>query len=340
MILRNGKEIQNGGKPYIVAELNSSHRGKTDQAKQMIDSAKACGCDAVKFQSWTAESLYCEEYYKYNPMAKRLASGVSLSRDQLFELSGYCKEVGIDFASTPYSKDEVDFLADVCRAPYIKVASMDIDNIPFLKYIAKKNIAIVLSTGMASIDEIETAVKTIETAGNENICILHCVSVYPVEPANVNLRNMVMLKEHFPECTVGYSDHTAGSEVACAAVALGAGLIEKHFTLDNRKIGWDNQMATEPDVMQELVNRCQNVYVSLGSYDRVLSEDELTQRSKMRRSLVAARNLTAGETITANDMDAKRPGDGISVEDYEQLIGKKLKTDVTKDFLLRPEFFE
>ncbi|MCF2656987.1 N-acetylneuraminate synthase family protein [Lacrimispora saccharolytica] len=321
-------------KPYIVAELNSSHRGKVEIAKRMIDAAKECGCDAVKFQSWTPESLYCKTYYDQNPISKRIVKGFALSSESLKELADYCRKIDIDFSSTPYSKEEVDFLVDQCRAPFVKIASMDINNLPYLRYVARKMVPIVLSTGMATIDEIEAAVKVIEEEGNRSICILHCVSLYPVAPADVNLNNMVMLKDKFKEYEVGYSDHTMGYEVACAAVALGAVLIEKHFTLDNKMIGWDNQMATEPEEMKELVKSCRNVASSLGKYERTLTENEISQRNKMRRSIVAAHDLNKDHLLMESDIDVKRPGDGLSVSRYYEIIGKKLKCDILKDEMI------
>lgn len=241
MVLKNGRSIKNNSEPYIVAELNSSHNGKMDIARKMIDAAKDCGCDAVKFQSWSAESLYCRDYYDKNPILKKMISRFSLKPVELLELSEYCNDIGIDFSSTPYSKEEVDFLVEQCKVPFVKIASMDINNLPYLRYIAKTNIPIILSTGMATIEEITKAVTEIENVGNHNICILHCVSLYPVEAQFVNLNNIIMLKEKFPSYAIGYSDHTIGSEVACASVGLGVALIEKHFTLNNKKIGWDNQ---------------------------------------------------------------------------------------------------
>lgn len=329
-MLYNGKNK----KPYIVAELNSSHRGKIDVAKEMIDAAKKCGCDAVKFQSWSPESLYCKDYYEQNPISKRMISGFSMKPKTLLELAEYCKKIEIDFSSTPYSEKEVDFLIDKCNVPFIKIASMDINNLLFLKYIAKKNVPIVLSTGMATIEEIENAVKEIEKAGNHDICILHCVSLYPVDVKIVNLNNMVMLKERFPKYEVGYSDHTRGNEVACAAVALGAALIEKHFTLDKSKIGWDNQMATEPTEMKELVACCQSVYLSLGEYERRITSEEFEQRKKMRRSLIAARDMMIGHIIGEGDIDAKRPGDGLPADRYAEIIGKTLNHNVEKDEMI------
>ncbi len=340
MILKNGRKIINGCEPYIVAELNSSHNGKIAIAKEMIDAAKACGCDAVKFQSWSAESLYCRDYYDQNPISKRMVSRFSLKPEELLELAQYSKSIGIDFSSTPYSNPEVDFLVDQCQAPFIKVASMDINNLPYLRYIAKKGVPILLSTGMADIEEIKEAVQEIENAGNRNVCILHCVSLYPVEPQDVNLRNMAMLKETFPDYAVGYSDHTVGSQTACAAVALGAAVIEKHFTLDNKKIGWDNQMATEPADMEELVTGCHMVHSALGHYERVLSPGELGQRIKMRRSLVAAVDMEKGHVITEKELTAKRPGDGIPVGQYKRIAGRVLIKDLQKDQKILEEYLQ
>ena len=327
-------------KPYIVAELNSSHRGKDEVARQMIDAAKECGCNAVKFQSWTADSLYCKNYYDENPLSKRMVKGFSMDSGNLKELADYCHEIGIDFSSTPYSKAEVDFMVGECAPAFIKIASMDINNIPFLKYIAGKKLPVVLSTGMATIEEIETAVQIIESEGNKDICMLHCVSVYPVESSEVNLRNMTMLKEKFPYYNVGYSDHTLGCEVSCAAVGLGADLIEKHFTLDSSVIGWDNQMATEPTEMTDLVKKCKSVYSALGNYERVISDKELEQRKKMRRSIIASHDLEMGHIIVEEDLDAKRPGTGISVDLYQKIIGRKLKHNVNKDELILEDYME
>ncbi len=324
----DGKKVGAGQKPYYVAEMNSSHNGKIELAKEMIDAALEAGCDAVKFQSWTADTLYSVNHYRENPIAKRMVSRFSLSEAALEELACYCKEKGIAFSSTPYSRPEVDFLARDNRASFIKVASMDLNNILFLKYIAAKGMPVVLSTGMGTEEEIEAAVRAIESEGNRKICILHCVSVYPVDASNVNLNNMRMLAEKYPEYVVGYSDHTIGCEVACAAVGMGAALVEKHFTLDNSKIGWDNQMATEPADMKKLTESCTNVFLSLGQYHRSVSEEEKQQAVKMRRSMVADHALEKGHVLTLADLDASRPGIGVPPDRYEQMLGKKLNRNV------------
>lgn len=333
--LKNGTVLSDFGKPYVVAEVNSSHNGSVALAKQMIDEIKRVGCDCVKFQSWSAESLYSKTYYSENPIAKRIVKKFSLTEESLSELAGYCRDIGLDFSSTPYSESEVDFLLDVCSAPYIKIASMDINNYPFLEYIAAKKAPIVLSTGMAEMDEVRKAVSVIENAGNTNICLLHCISIYPAEASTINLNNILGLREEFPQCTIGFSDHTYGTEIANAAVALGAALIEKHFTLDRKKMGMDNNMATEPEEMERLVNGCRNVYAALGKKERTILEAESEQRYKMRRSIVAKRNISAGHIIQKEDLTAKRPGTGITPDKLEELVGKTAVCDIAEDTLIR-----
>ena len=340
MELRGGRRIGDAASPYIVAEFNSSHNGKIEVARQMIDAAKECGCDCVKFQSWSAESLYSDEYYKANPISKRIVTKFSLTPDQLAELAAYCGEVGIDFSSTPYSNAEVDFLVDRTDAPFIKIASMEINNLPFLRYIGSKGVPIILSTGMSTLEEIRTAVRAIEETGNRQLCILHCVSVYPAEAAIINLNNMKLLQREFPDYPIGYSDHTIGFEVAAASVALGAAVIEKHFTLDNKKMGMDNNMATEPEEMKRLVTACHSVYTAMGSEERTLLDGEEEQRLKMRRSLIATRDIPAGTVLCAGDIDAKRPGDGISPMEFDRIVGRKTAVDIPKGYLIRYEFLD
>jgi Sialic acid synthase len=338
--LRNNRIIGNGYRPYIIAEMNSSHNGKTERAREMMDAAKLCGCDCVKFQSWTENTLYSEEYYAENPISRRMVRDFSLNEDQLFELWEYSRKIGIDFSSTPYSVEEVDFLADKIGVPFIKVASMEVNNPFFLEYIAKKGIPVILSTGMASYEEIDQAVDVIINAGNTDLCILHCVSVYPAEPDSINLNNLVYLKEKYPSFVIGYSDHTIGTEVSCGAVALGARVIEKHFTLDCSRMGMDNNMAIEPDEMEALVYQCRNVYDALGNAERIISEKERSQLMKMRRSIVAKEDLKAGTVLEAGILDYKRPGNGLPPIDTNRVIGKRLRKDIKKGFFILPEDLE
>lgn len=333
-ILNDGTELSDFGMPYIVAELNTSHNGDIETAKKMIDEAKKTGCSCVKFQSWSKESLYSKTYYDQNRVAGRIVGKFAMSEAQLMDMALYCRECGISFSSTPYCRKEVDFLVEKCDAAFVKVASMELNNYPFLDYIARTGAPMVLATGMGSMDEIKKAVETIKNAGNTSLCILHCISIYPPELGTIRLKNILGLRQAFPDCPIGFSDHSIGIEVPVAAVALGAALIEKHFTLDKTKIGMDNQMATEPEEMARLVQSCQNVQMALGGNERMVSEAELAQRQKMRRSIIAARDLKAGSVIQEGDLDAKRPGTGLSPENIKNLIGRTLKMDVEKDTLL------
>ena len=331
----NDKEIlEDFGVPYIVAEMNTSHFGNINTAKQMIDEAKQAGCNCVKFQSWTTESLYSKTYYDKNPIAKRFVKGFSFDEIQLKELSDYCKSIGISFSSTPYSKEEVDFLVDKCEVPFVKIASMDLNNFSFLEYIGKKNVPIILSTGMGTIEEIRDAIKILEKTNNKNISILHCISIYPPEIQTIRLKNIIGLRKEFPLYPIGFSDHSIGIEIPIAAVALGACLIEKHFTLDKSKIGMDNQVATEPNEMKQLVKSCLNVQIALGEEERIILDAEVKKRVEMRRSLVSTKELKAGSILRLEDLDTKRPGTGIPPNKINEVIGKELKNDIEKDSVI------
>jgi N-acetylneuraminate synthase len=334
--LDTSREIGDFMSPYVVAELNTSHFGNIETAKEMIRAAKKAGCDCVKFQSWNEESLYSETYYIENPMARRFVRRFSFSSNELRELSDYCREVKIDFASTPYSKDEVDFLVDECQVPFLKVASMDLVNFDLIEHMARTKVPIVLSTGMGSIDEIDKAIDAITRNGNIRICILHCVSLYPTPVSEMNLRNIIGLRERFSSFPIGFSDHSEGSVLAIAATTLGVALIEKHFTLDKSKIGMDNQMAMESDELTEMIQGCNEVFSSLGSITRTVSESELSQRNVMRRSIVSTREVEVGEILNRSDIAFKRPGNGIQINEIDRVIGKKVVQRIENDTVIRP----
>ena len=330
VLLKNGRKVGDFHKPYFIAELNSSHFGELKIAKKMIDEAKAAGCDCVKFQSWSAETLYSESFYKQNTIAKRMVDKFALSSLDLKLLSQYCSDEGIDFASTPYSLEEARFLVDSCNVPFIKIASMELNNLPYLASLAELGVPLVLSTGMGSLDEIISAVKTIESTGNTQLIILHCTAIYPSKPDIIRLNNILGLRNEFPQYPIGYSDHSEGIEIPTAAVALGVCLIEKHFTLDSSKIGLDNQMATEPGDVKKMICACINVQEAMGEMDRVLSQEEKDQIPKMRRSLVAKKILNAGDLICDENVEFKRPGDGIPPSEYNHLVGGTVTKYINK----------
>lgn len=334
---QDGTVVSDYGRPYIVAEVNSSHNGNMETARKMIDAAVDIGCDCVKFQSWSADSLYSKSYYKENPIARRIVEKVSVTSEDMCELARYCKSKGIAFASTPYSPDEVDFLVEECKVPYIKIASMELDHLDFLRYIGNKKVPVVLSTGMGEMDEISLAISALEKAGVEEMVLLHCVSIYPAKLESMNLRNILGLRAHFSKYPIGFSDHTEGSTAAIAAVALGAGFLEKHLTLDRSKIGMDNGMAMEPEAFRDMAKQCRATHIGMGSEQRVVSPEEYEQRKKMRRSIVAAVDLHAGDVLERTCLSAKRPGTGISLGCMEDIIGKRLRNDVEADCLILPE---
>ena len=335
--LRNGREIGDYQKPYIVAELNTSHFGDIEIARDMIRQAKAAGCDCVKFQSWSAETLYSEGYYKGNAIAKRLVKKFALDNVELQALSRYAAELEIDFSSTPYSIEEAYFLVEHCNVPFVKIASMELDNLPYLTALGKLGAPLVLSTGMGTSAEIIRAVNTIQATGNQQLVILHCTSVYPSAPEIIRLQNIAGLRTEFPQYPIGYSDHSIGIEIPAASVAMGACLIEKHFTLDSKRIGLDNQMATEPAEMQAMVRACQNVHAAMGGASRLLCTQEQEQIPKMRRSMVSFQDLPVGTILAPGHIEFKRPGTGISPADHEQYIGRTVRVAIEGGSIIPPE---
>ncbi len=344
--LTDKKEVFNFCEPYIIAEIGANHNGDMNLAKKMIDSAIECGCDAVKFQSWNNNSLIAKEEYEANTVytdckkkhfgsLEEMVDKYYLRKEQHFELRDYCIEKGVDFNSTPFSKDEVDLLNEL-GVEYYKVASMDINNIPLLKYMAKFNKPIVLSTGMATMGEIENAIHTIEKEGNTNIVILHCIAIYPPETKDIHLNNIKMLQDSFGY-PVGFSDHSIGYSIPLASVALGACIIEKHFTTDKDLEGWDHKISANPQEMKIIVNESKTISIAMGNLKRVVSQAEEEKKIKFRRSIVINKNMKKNEIITENDLEFKRPGTGFSPDEAKYIIGKRISKDLSNDHIITKE---
>ncbi len=331
--LNNGRIIGDFLKPYIIAELNTSHFGKLDVAKEMISAAKDAGCDCVKFQSWSAESLYSDEYYQENKIAKRFVTKFSLSPDELFLLSEYSRDNEIDFSSTPYSMEEARFLVEECRAPFIKIASMELNNLPYLEELTSLNSALILSTGMGDADEIVTAVNLIKTTETP-LAVLHCTSIYPATADLLHLQNIVGLRHSLPGIPIGFSDHSVGIEAPIAGAALGMCILERHLTLDKSQIGMDNQMASEPEQMASIVDSCNFVNQANGLQERVVTDLELEQRENMRRSMVAKVDILSGDMLTDQNTEFKRPGTGIPPASASDFYGKTVKRSINAGFLI------
>lgn len=329
--------------PYIIAEIGANHNGDIKLAKKMIDKAKECGCDAVKFQSWSKNSLFTKSFYKEKNQfvdekfgtLEEMVEKFSLSKKEHIILKEYCDNKKITFCSTPTTPEEVDML-DELKVPFFKVASMDLNNLSFLKYIAEKGKTIILSTGMGSLAEIETALNIIYEAGNKEVILLHCIAIYPPDDTIVNLRNIEMLNKTL-SIPVGFSDHTIGTSIPLAAIALGARVIEKHFTLDKTMPGWDHAVSANPEEMKVIVEEGKRIITALGEYRRVVSEQEKKQRESFRRSVVSKRKIKKGEFLQKKDLDFKRSGTGIRPDETQYILGRKVNKNIDEDELIKWE---
>jgi N-acetylneuraminate synthase len=258
-----------------------------------------------------------------------------LREEQHIELKDYCDKKSIDFCSTPFSPAEVDLL-ERCKVPFFKVASMDINNFQLLEVIAGHNKPIVLSTGMATLGEIDRAVELLHKKGAMEIALLHCISIYPPAYEDIHLNNIVMLQQAFG-LPVGFSDHSIGFSVPIASVALGACIIEKHFTIDKNLPGWDHEISADPSELSIICSESKNIARSLGSFVRTVSDLEQEKKLKFRRSIVYTKDLTKGHILTEADLSSKRPGTGIPPEYINMLIGHSILIDVEEDTLVKWE---
>lgn len=325
--------------PYIIAEIGANFNGDMELCRRLIDSALECGADAVKFQSWSKTSLVCRAEYARNTSyvdknrhfgsLEEMVERYQLTPDRHREVSAYCKERGITFLSSPFSPEEVDLL-DSLDVACFKVASMDINHLRLLSHIGSKHRPVILSTGMATMGEIERALTTLQAAGSGPVALLHCVSIYPPDARDIHLRNIPMLEKAF-DVPVGFSDHTLGAHIPVAAVALGACIIEKHFTLDKSMVGWDHWISADTAEMKTVVNESKTVFASLGSAVRVVSGAEMAKRLKFRRRIVLRHPMRKGEVITEASIDFKRPGNGIHPDEATYVIGRRLTRDCAYD---------
>jgi N,N'-diacetyllegionaminate synthase len=334
-----GVAVGSGSPPYIIAEIGSNHNGDMNLCRRLIDSAAESGADAVKFQSWTDKSLIAEEEYarntSYSDKKKHFGSlrdmvvAYQFTSEQHIEVAAYCKSRGIAFCSTPFAVEEADLLEKL-DVPFFKVASMDIIHLSLLKHIARKRRPVIISTGMATLAEIERAIETVRAEGNEQIVLLHCVSIYPPEYDIVHLHNIATLQQMFG-VPVGYSDHTLGTSISLAAVALGACMIEKHFTLDQDMEGWDHAISANPQQLKTICEEGRHIITALGVSERRVSAAEIEKRKKFRRSLVTTRELKCGHVLAESDLGAKRPGTGIRPDEIDYVIGRRLAADMNAD---------
>ena len=342
-------KIREYRKPYIIAEIGSNHNGNMELAKRLINAAKECGADCVKFQSWSKDTIFSKKVYENNFFLQddyrnrtdytleEIVDKYSIDREDHYMLKAYCDSIGIEFNSTPFSKRDVDLLADELKVSFIKIASMDLNNIPFLKYVANKGLPVVLSTGLCNLADVSNAVNCLKENGCDNIVLLHCVSIYPPENNMVNLNNIDMLRQTF-NCKIGYSDHTLGTIAPILAMGKGVCIIEKHFTIDKNMEGWDHKISANPEELSIICKAAETAYKMLGSYQKVVNENK-ERRDAFKRSIVAATDIKEGDAFNENNLDFKRPGTGLEPKYYELLEGRIAKRDITKDSLISLDDF-
>jgi N,N'-diacetyllegionaminate synthase len=346
--IRIGDYILGPGHPcFVIAEAGVNHNGKMELAERLVDAAAGAGANAVKFQSFKAQTLATPnapkaEYQKRGAGASEsqydMLKRLELSEEAHRRLMDYCAKSGVLFLSSPFDTESAAFLDSLGVAAF-KIPSGEITNIPYLTSLAERKKPIILSTGMAYLGEVETAIRTIRDAGNDDIVLLHCVSNYPAEADEVNLRAMRTLAAAF-HVPVGYSDHTIGVEVPLAAVALGACVIEKHLTLDRTLPGPDHAASQEPEQLARMVRGIRMVEAALGHGRKEPSTRELDTARVARKSLVAAEHIPAGAIISERHIAIKRPGTGLPPALLPLLIGRRARRAIDEGALFSWEMLE
>jgi N,N'-diacetyllegionaminate synthase len=343
-----GDRAIGAGRPcFVIAEAGVNHNGVMEMAMNLVDVAVAAGADAIKFQSFRTEAIVAPEAPKAQyqlqttgaaesqfDMLKRLELSVASHT----EIQQYCLSRNIVFLSTPFDLKSIDLL-DSLGVPAFKISSGDLTNLPLLRHVASKRKPILLSTGMSNLQEVEEAVEVLSAAGCDQVILLQCVSNYPADPADGNLRAMQTMAERFG-LPVGYSDHTTGIEIAIAAAALGACVIEKHFTLDRNLPGPDHRASLEPAELQAMIQGIHKVEAALGDGRKIPAASEANTASIARRSLMAAGDISAGTRLTAEMVVIKRPGNGLPPRMLNELIGRRVRVEVASGSMLSLEMFE
>lgn len=331
------------GKTIIIAEAGVNHNGSLELAKRMVDSAHECSVDYVKFQTFKAEKLANKfavqaQYQKQNMNKESsqidMLKGLEINDSDFKSLNHYCATAGIKFMSTPFDMESIDFLAAL-GMDYMKIPSGEITNLPYLRKISRLGIPVIMSTGMCRLGEIEEAMDVLYNGGltTDQITLLHCNTEYPTPMIDVNLRAMETLRSAFGT-KIGYSDHTKGIEVPIAAVAIGAAVIEKHFTLDRTLPGPDHVASLEPDELKLMVDSIRNIEMALGNANKQVSDSERKNMAIARKSIVAASDIKKGEILTEKNLTVKRPGNGISPMKWDDVMGTIAIRDFLKDELI------
>ena len=325
----------------IIAEAGVNHNGSLEVAKKMVLAAKAAGVDYIKFQTFVPKKLVSKyaakaDYQKQttdaNESQLKMLEKLAMTQNDFIELKDYCEKCGVGFISTPFDLDSICFL-DKLNMDFWKVPSGEITNLPYLEAIARTGRDVVMSTGMCNMDEIKEAVEVLEQNGTKSIALLHCNTQYPTPFEDVNLKAMLHIQAETSK-VVGYSDHTVGIEVPVAAVALGAQIIEKHFTLDKNMDGPDHKASLEPDELKAMVLAIRNIEQALGNGIKEMSASEKQNAPIARKSIVAACHIHKGELFTPKNITTKRPGSGISPMQWHKVLGQVAIRDFLEDELI------
>lgn len=328
-------------KTFIIAEAGVNHNGSFELAKQLVDKAVWAGADCIKFQTFNSKNLVSKNAQKAEYQKKTTDSSESqlemlkkleLSKEEFIELRDYCNQKGIMFLSTPFDLESIDFLASIGVKTW-KIPSGEITNYPFLRAIGKRKESVIMSTGMCSLEEVRDSLKVLKEFGTTDITLLHCTTEYPAPYDSVNLKAMLTLQNEFGY-KVGYSDHTNGIEIPVAAIAMGATVIEKHFTLDKTMEGPDHKASLEPEELRQMVLSIRNVEAAIGDGIKQPSDAEKKNIVIARKSIVAACDIKKGEVFTENNLTAKRPGNGISPMQWEKILGKSAIKDFETDEMI------
>ncbi|KJS19604.1 MAG: hypothetical protein VR72_17985 [Clostridiaceae bacterium BRH_c20a] len=326
---------------YIIAEAGVNHNGSIDIAKKMVDEAKEAGVDCIKFQTFVSKNIVSKntnkaEYQKQqtyvNESQLDMLKKLELSFDEFVQLNEYCRKKEIEFLSTAFDFDSIDFL-DSLNMKRWKIPSGEITNLPLLIKIARFGKPVILSTGMSTMEDIRAAVKALTENGSGDITVLHCTTEYPTPYEDVNLRAMNTIQDEF-NLSIGYSDHTKGIEISIAAVAKGATVIEKHFTLDRNMEGPDHKASLDPGELKAMVIAIRNVEIAIGSSEKKPAESEKKNIEIARKSIIAKRNILKGERFTEENLTMKRPGNGISPMRWFEVIGQSATRDFEEDELI------
>lgn len=337
------KAVGVGNPCFVIAEAGVNHNGSFRLAKKMVDAAEDAGADAVKFQVFTTERVVTKTADKalYQKRTKgeggqyEMLKKLELTEDEFTKLAAYAQRKNIIFLASAFDERSVDLLEGL-KVPAFKIPSGEITNFPLLRHIARKVKPIILSTGMSTLGGIAEALEVIRGEGADEVVLLHCVSDYPAKVEEMNLRAMNTLRRSF-EFPVGLSDHTLGVTIPIAAVALGAAVIEKHFTLDKKLPGPDHKASLEPNELKEMINCIRNVEKALGNGIKRPTKNEEKIKKVVRKSIVARTKIPKGTVITKEMLDFKRPGIGIEPKYLERVVGKRVKRDIEADELIIPE---